>query len=404
LFINSGVFAQTAPNFLVDPSWPNPLPNNWKLGGISGLTVDQNDNVWVLNRPDDLSDMELLAELEPPISLCCVRPPSVIQFDKAGEVISYFDAPQGHGMDVDDDGFVYIGQDTVRKYDSRNGELVAELMRTPERENGGRVGLVDPVERIPGKGTLEHANVFMPSSPVSSAELTAKLAAQTEFRKMYPPETKMIVGGIEEIRVLEESDELLVADNYLGGRVLFFDLDTFEFKRGWGAYGKPLADISIDDVDHAYAPNGPMPKDFAGHLTVNISHDGLVYAADRLANRIHVTDKNGEFLNEFILAPSTGEGGSTGGVAFSPDPEQRYLYISDRMNSRIWFLDRADGRVVGQIGSMGENSGQFFGLHMLSVDSQGNIYTGEVDSFRMQRFVPAGSPKGELLKQVAEMP
>jgi len=214
----------------------------------------------------------------------------------------------------------------------------------------------------------------------------------------------MIVGGIEEIRVLEESDELLVADNYLGGRVLFFDLDTFEFKRGWGAYGKPLADISIDDVDHAYAPNGPMPKDFAGHLTVNISHDGLVYAADRLANRIHVTDKNGEFLNEFILAPSTGGGGSTGGVAFSPDPEQRYLYISDRMNSRIWFLDRADGRVVGQIGSMGENSGQFFGLHMLSVDSQGNIYTGEVDSFRMQRFVPAGSPKGELLKQVAEMP
>lgn len=404
MFISSGVLSQSAPNFYVDPSWPNPLPNNWKLGGISGLAIDSDDNVWVLNRPDDLSDMELLAELEPPISLCCERPPAMIHFDKSGEVIGYFDAPQAHGMDVDDEGFVYIGQDTVRKYDSRNGELVAELARTPERENGGQVGLAPPAERIPGKGTLEHANVFMPSTPADPAELVARAAARTEFRKKYPPETPMIVGGIEEIRVLEADNEMLVADNYLGGRVLVFDLDTFEFKRGWGAYGKPLAEISIDDGDHTYTPNGPMPKDFVGHLTVNISHDGLVYAADRRANRIQVTDKNGEFLKEFVLAPSTGGGGSTGGVAFSPDPEQKYLYISDRMNSRIWFLDRDNGRVVGEIGSMGENSGQFFGLHMLAVDSQGNIYTGEVDSFRVQRFVPANSPQGKLLKQVAELP
>jgi hypothetical protein len=125
-----------------------------------------------------------------------------------------------------------------------------------------------------------------------------------------------------------------------------------------------------------------LPKDFRGHLTLNISNDGLVYAADRMANRIQVTTKQGKFMKEFILAPNTGEGGSTGGVMFSPDKEQRFLYISDITNNHIWFLNRADGKVLGQIGSMGQNGGQFFGLHMIAVDSKGNIYTGEVPTAR----------------------
>ena len=128
-------------------------------------------------------------------------------------------------------------------------------------------------------------------------------AAVAAFREKYPPETPMIVGGLEEIRIIEEDNEMYVADNYLGGRILIFDLDTFEFKRGWGAYGKPLSEISTDDADHAYTANGPMPQDFAGHLTVNVSRDGLVYAADRNANRIHVTTKDGEFQLE-VLKPS----------------------------------------------------------------------------------------------------
>jgi hypothetical protein len=56
------------------------------------------------------------------------------------------------------------------------------------------------------------------------------------------------------------------------------------------------------------------------------------------------------------------------------------------------------------MGSRGENGGQWFGLHMIAVDSQGHIYTGEVyNGERVQRFVPADSPKGKLLAQVAAM-
>jgi DNA-binding beta-propeller fold protein YncE len=198
----------------------------------------------------------------------------------------------------------------------------------------------------------------------------------------------MIIQNIEEIRLDEPAHELYAADAYLGGRVMVFDLDTLAFKRGWGAYGKPLSQISTNDADRAYTPGGPMPKEFKGHLTLNISNDGLVYAADRNANRIQVTTKEGKFLKEFILAPNTGEGGSTGGVAFSPDKAQRFLYISDLTNNCIWFLNREDGKVVGKLGSAGQNGGQFFGLHMIGVDSKGNIYTGEVQNGeRVQRFL-----------------
>jgi hypothetical protein len=378
----------TAPKFRFDPDWPKPLPNKWKLGGVTGLAVDKDDNVWILNRPNDLTDIELEAELTPPLADCCVRPPAMIHIDKNGNVIGSFDAPQGHGMAVDSKGFVYIGQNTVRKYDPKTGKVVGETPRAPETETGGAAGAAEPTlpKHIPGRGSAGPVAGFLPQSGGRGPANPAAIAA---FRAKYPPTTPMIVGGLEEIRLDEPARELYAADNYLGGRVMVFDLDTLKFKRVWGAYGHPLSEISTNDADRAYTPGGPMPKEFRGHLTLNISNDGLVYAADRNANRIHVTTKQGKFVKEFILAPMTGVGGSTGGVMFSPDKQQRLLYISDLTNNHVWFLNREDGKVVGQMGSMGENGGQFYGLHMIAVDSKGILYTGEVFAGeRVQRFIP----------------
>src|SRR5579872_466178 len=141
--------------FKFDPDWPKPLPNKWKMGGVTGLAVDKDDNVWVLNRPNDLTDIELEAELTPPLADCCVRPPAMIHFDKSGNVIGSFDAPQGHGMAVDSKGFVYIGQNTVRKYDPKTGKVVGATPRTPEREPGGGGGgsPAGTATHIPGRGS-----------------------------------------------------------------------------------------------------------------------------------------------------------------------------------------------------------------------------------------------------------
>jgi hypothetical protein len=395
LCISVGAQELTAPKFKFDPDWPKPLPNKWKMGGVTGLAVDKDDNVWVYDRPNDLTDIELEAELTPPIADCCVRPPSMIHIDKSGTVIGSFDAPQGHGMAVDSKGFAYLGQDTVRKYDEKTGKLVGEVPRTLDKQPGGGGGDGAPPtsSHVAGHGSAGPVAGFLTPpggrpQPDAAAQ-AARGQAIASFRAKYPPTTPMIVGGLEEIRLDEPAHELYAADNYLGGRVMVFDLDTLQFKRGWGAYGHTLSEITTDDKDRAYTPGGAEPKEFRGHLTLNISHDGKLYAADRMANRIQVFTKDGKFLKEFTLAPMTGVGGSTGGVMFSPDKQQRFLYISDLTNNHIWFLDREDGKVVGQLGGMGENGGQFFGLHMIAVDSKGDIYTGEVFAGeRVQRFLP----------------
>ena len=386
----------TAPKFRFDPTWPKPLPNKWKMGGVTGLAVDKDDNVWVFDRPNDLTDIELEAELNPPIADCCVRPPSMIHIDKEGNVIGSFDAPQGHGMAVDSKGFAYLGNtdhglNTVRKYDEKDGKLVAEIPRAPEAQPGGGGDAAPEGARAPGHGSMGPVAGFLPGGrpKPDPAAVAARKAAIAAFIAKYPPTTPMIVGQVEEVRLDEPAHEVYVADSYLGGRVMVFDLDTFKFKRGWGAYGHTLDQITTNDADRAYTPGGPMPKEFRGHLTLNISHDGFLYAADRMANRIQVFTKDGKYVKEFIIKPETGVGGAAGGVMFSPDKAQRFLYISDLTNNHIYFLNRETGQVVGQMGTMGENGGQFFGLHMEAVDSKGDIYTGEVFAGeRVQRFVP----------------
>ena len=280
----------------------------------------------------------------------------------------------------------------------------------PENQDGSPFKMPEIPKRVPGLGSLGPVAGFitridadLKAGVLNASEQagTMALLKNAKFIAKYPPTTPMIVGGIEEIRTDDAANEIYIADNAYGGRVMVFSLDKFEFKRGWGAYGHKLSEISLKPEDHAYTPGGPMAKEFVGHLTFNFSKDGLAYAADRAGNRIHVTDKQGNFKQEIKLAENTRSGGAAGGVMFSNDPDQKYLYISDLTNNHIWFLNREDGKVVGQMGSMGENGGQFFGLHMIAVDSKGNIYTGEVFAGeRLQRFVPADSPRGKLLEQI----
>ena len=44
--------AKQAPVFEVDPFWPKPLPNHWVTGSTIGLSVDAQDNVWTIHRPN----------------------------------------------------------------------------------------------------------------------------------------------------------------------------------------------------------------------------------------------------------------------------------------------------------------------------------------------------------------
>src|ERR1700736_2524094 len=54
------------PQFLVDPFWPKPLPNNWLLGQVAGIRVDRFDHIWIVQRPGSLEKLDHAPPQHPP--------------------------------------------------------------------------------------------------------------------------------------------------------------------------------------------------------------------------------------------------------------------------------------------------------------------------------------------------
>ena len=85
--------AKAVPQFQVDALWPKPLPNNWILGQVAGITTDRFDRIWVVHRPNSLTPRERAAEHNPPESKCCVAAPPVLVFDQSGNLVKYWGGP-----------------------------------------------------------------------------------------------------------------------------------------------------------------------------------------------------------------------------------------------------------------------------------------------------------------------
>ena len=78
-------------------------------------------------------------------------------------------------------------------------------------------------------------------------------------------------------------------------------------------------------------------------------------------------------------------------IAFSTDADQRFLYVADGRNEKVWILRRADLEVVGSFGHGGHWGGGFTVAHGIAADASGNIYVAEVtEGKRVQRFVYKG--------------
>ena len=85
----------------------------------------------------------------------------------------------------------------------------------------------------------------------------------------------------------------------------------------------------------------------------------------------------GKFVKEQFFAKDTLGSGSVWDIAFSKDPQQKYLYMADGQNQRVYVLDRQSLQVMTSFGDGGRQPGQFFGAHSIATDSKGNLYTTE---------------------------
>jgi hypothetical protein len=121
---------------------------------------------------------------------------------------------------------------------------------------------------------------------------------------------------------------------------------------------------------------------------VRIARDGLVYVCDRLNNRVQVFHKDGQFVKEFSVEPNTAGNGAVWDIVISRDLQQRWLFLADGRNNQVLTLLRETGEVQGALGRPGRYAGEFHWVHDMAIDSQGNLYAGEVDTGkRVQKFV-----------------
>ena len=124
---------------------------------------------------------------------------------------------------------------------------------------------------------------------------------------------------------------------------------------------------------------------------VRAAKDGKVYVCDRKNDRIQAFQKDGKFLQEAFVSKTTRGEGSVWDIAFSPDAQQRFIYVADGADQTVWVLQRDTLDVISQVGSGGRYPGHFYGVGSVAVDSKGNLYTGETyEGKRLQKFVYKG--------------
>ena len=372
-----------APRFEVDPFWPKPMPKNWVFGMTIGVGVDDLDQVWIIHRGNDPGALDRTEYAFPPpvpegggragagrgaaapagpiqrVSECCNPAPPVVAFDAAGNVVYSWGGPSlhpewpdsNHGIIVDHKGNVWIGGNGppdahILKF-TREGKFVAEFGK-----KGARRDPSNPANYVRKGDDLEN------------------------------------FGRVAKVFIDSKANEAYVADGYFNKRVAVIDMDTGKVKRFWGGYGeKP------DNADPGrYDPKEGPSRQFRTPVhCAEVSNDGFVYVCDRPNDRIQVFTKEGKFVKEKQLFPETLSDGSVWDIAFSRDPQQRFIYVADGANEHVYIVDRQSLEVLTSFGTGGRQPGMFFGVHSIATDSKGNIYTTETyTGKRLQKFVYKG--------------
>jgi DNA-binding beta-propeller fold protein YncE len=334
------------PQFQVDASWPKPLPNRWILGQVSGIATDRYDRIWVVHRPASLTPRERAAERTPPEAKCCIAAPPVLVFDHSGNFVFAWGGPGAgyqwpeseHGIYVDPNDFVWL---------AGNGKTDGQLLKFT----------------MDGKFLLQIGKQGSGNDSNSTERL----------------------GSPADVAVDTAAREVFAADGYANRRVVVFDSESGAYKRHWGAYGRK----PVDEKTPPYDPARPPLPQFSNPVhCIRISRvDNLVYVCDRTNNRLQIFRKDGGFVSEHVFERETRGNGSVYDLVFSPDREQRFLYMIDGMNGEVRIVERASKQTLGRFGRPGRQAGEFTALHGIAVDRQGNLYTAEVQTGqRIQKF------------------
>jgi DNA-binding beta-propeller fold protein YncE len=325
----------SGPTFTIDPSWPRPLPAGWIIGRTGSICVDAHDHLVVTNRRDITAEEAETSK----------QAPSILIFDTAGHLVdSWGDSNTVpgviHGCFVDRENNVWLtgnGDGIVQKW-THDGKMLMQI---------GTRGVVDTEDGTSKTKLLNasHTQFFNPAGVVVDP-----------------------VNG-----------DIFVADGYGNRRVAVFDRNG-KFLRQWGHQA------TKEETDAG------APAAFAQLVhCIAMSNAGLLYVCDRQGDRIQVFDKMGNFKRNIWVKTGTptlpDPRGTVWWIAFSRDPEQKYMYVMNGRNEQVHVLDHVSGNILSSFGRPGHWLGNFTHGHAIAVDSKGNLYVAETDTGRrIQKF------------------
>jgi hypothetical protein len=410
------------PSFQVDPLWPQPLPNHWIIGSVTGVAVDSRDHVWIVHNGANsmTQNTEMGTGTTPPSAeRCCSPAPPVLEFDAAGALVSHwggenegYDWPRCvQGLSVDPKGNIWVGGDALetkgnppRACQFGGGgssavppsEAVAEVIRGSRpapAAAGGRGGAAGGGRGAAGRGGAGGRGGRGAAAPGPLDAMVLRFMNTGKFLKeigaagkMEGPASTTTLNRPTAMDFDAAANEVYVADTG-NRRIVVFDMDSGAYKRHWGAYGNKPDMVDLGPYD----PGLAVASQFRNVSCVHIAKDGLVYVCDKTADRIQVFQKDGKFVKESLISNETmggDNGGSVWDLAFSKDPQQSYMYVADGYDKKIFIVQRDTLQVVSAFGQGGRLPGEFVGVGSLAVDSKGNLYSGETfEGKRVQKWI-----------------
>ena len=313
------------------------LPDGRTWGSVSALNIDIDGvHVWVADRCG--ANSCATSDVDP-----------IVKLDASGNVVQSFGAGLilwPHGMDVDSEGNIWIADARVAR-----GQ---ELERFPEA-----AGIGSSVMKFSPDGEL----LLTIGTPGEIGDPPTHLTDPNDV--LVAPDGSIFVGEAHGDQFLDEPGPTAI------GRISKYAPDG-TFIMSFGAWGYEDGQFRA-------------PHSFA------MDSQGRLFIADRGNRRIQIFDLEGRYQRQVFVNPYEGRSLTAAGLAFSPDPEQKFIYVADQANLHIHILNRQTLEILNSWGELGKEPGNFDALHHIAVDSKGNLYTAEAQrNHRAQRFMYAG--------------
>jgi sugar lactone lactonase YvrE len=188
------------------------------------------------------------------------------------------------------------------------------------------------------------------------------------------------------------SGQIFVTDGYGNNRIVHFDEDG-RFVRTWGTLGSG-------------------PGQFSLPHSIALDSRGRLFVADRNNARVQVFDQGGQFLDQWrdLLVPWQVVVTEQDEIYVCGSSPMRWpklpipgLVVGIPPKDQLIMVFTPDGRVTRLCTfPKGQGSGELDWVHAMAVDGQGNLYLGDIQGRRAQkfhRFEPADRSGGEMAKK-----